>query len=319
MQYLDLLHTPHRKGIQELQQQKAEWLTKDKKGIVRYRNLYESVAHVKADFIDCSGDTIRIGKAEELDSNTLQTVYEVMRSFMPWRKGPFNVFGHAIDSEWRSERKWNRIVPTMPSLAGKVIADVGCNNGYYMFRMAHHRPNLVIGFEPYLQHYYAFQTLNNFAGFENLFADLLGVEHIALFENCFDIVFLMGILYHRVSPVGVLKNVKTSIRPGGYLIVESQGIPGTEPIALFPEERYAKVPGTYFVPTPSCLVNWLRRAGFDDINLFCTHPMSSEEQRRTDWMNFESYEDFINTENSNLTVEGYPAPIRIYIKALNKS
>ena len=100
------------------------------------------------------------------------------------------------------------------------------------------------------------------------------------------------------------------MRPEGVLIVESQGIPGNDPVALFPEHRYAKVPGTYFVPTGPCLSNWLSRAGFSDVKIFYSHPMSSEEQRRTEWMVFESYEDFIDTSDPNLTVEGYPAPIR---------
>jgi len=45
--------------------------------------------------------------------------------------------------------------------------------------------------------------------------------------------------------------------------------------------------------------------------------MSSVEQRRTEWMVFESYEDFIDKSNPALTVEGHPAPIRIFVKAKN--
>ena len=126
-----------------------------------------------------------------------------------------------------------------------------------MFRMAQYNPKLVIGFEPYLQHYYTFKTLNAFAGVEKLHVELLGVEHMALFKSCFDVVFLMGILYHRSSPVDVLREIRTAMNTGGVLIVESQGIPGDEPQALFPKHRYAKVPGTYFVPTCACLANWL--------------------------------------------------------------
>ncbi|MCK5266617.1 MAG: DUF1698 domain-containing protein, partial [Spirochaetes bacterium] len=81
-----------------------------------------------------------------------------------------------------------------------------------------------------------------------------------------------------------------------------------------PEGRYAKVPGTYFVPTVRCLENFLKRAGFKDVKTFCTHKMSSVEQRVTDWMAYESYSDFISKDNPDLTVEGYPAPIRIYTR-----
>ena len=208
-----------------------------------------------------------------------------------------------------------RIVPELPSLTGKIIADIGCNNGYYMFRMIPHKPKFVLGLEPYLHHYYTFRTLNSFAGCDNLRIELLGIEHLNLLPACFDIIFCLGILYHRQSPIEGLRDIHTSMKPGGTLIIESQAIAGESSIALFPEKTYAKVPGTWFVPTASCLKNWLDRCGFTDITLFCTHPMSSLEQRRTKWMCFESYEDFIDSTDPHKTVEGYPAPWRVYLKA----
>ena len=42
-------------------------------------------------------------------------------------------------------------MPKIPELKNKIIADIGCNNGYYMFRMAAHSPKLVLGFEPYVE------------------------------------------------------------------------------------------------------------------------------------------------------------------------
>ena len=292
-------------------------LNQPQKGIIRFDALFRSVSHLRASYVDTSSDVVRIGTANELAAADQAKVRQVLEGFMPWRKGPYEIFGIPIDAEWRSERKWQRVEPVLPDLSGKVIADIGCNNGYYMFRMARHKPRLVIGFEPYLQHYFTFKTLNTFAGLEQLHVELLGVEDIGLFAGFFDIIFLMGIIYHRISPLEVLREVRKALRPGGLLIVESQGIPGDEPVALFPANRYAKVPGTYFVPTASCLANWLTRSGFTDVNLFCSHPMSNQEQSRTDWMTFESYEDFLNPADKSRTVEGYPAPIRIYLRAKN--
>ncbi len=94
----------------------------------------------------------------------------------------------------------------------------------------------------------------------------------------------MGVIYHRPSPVEVLKDILDSLKPGGTLILESQALPGSDPVALFPEKTYAKVPGTYFVPTGSCLTNWLMRAGFKEVNalLLASNEQPGTAQNRLD-------------------------------------
>ena len=294
---------------------KAAWIAQNKKGFLRFRERLETIRHLRASSCDFSDDVVRIGQAEDLTSAEQLLLHEALLAFKPWRKGPFSVFGIDIDAEWRSERKWRRLVPEIPDLQHKIVADIGCNNGYYMFRMAAHQPKFVLGFEPYLQHYYTFSMLNTFAGQNNLQVELLGIEHLGLFPACFDVIFCLGILYHRPSPLDALKDLLTALKPGGTLLLESQAIPGTESVALFPERTYAKVPGTWFVPTASCLQNWLVRSGFREVRLFCEHPMNSTEQRRTQWMDFESYQDFIDKHDPARTIEGYPAPRRVFFKA----
>ena len=49
-------------------------------------------------------------------------------AFHPWRKGPFNVFGVAVDTEWRSSLKWNRIAGHV-NLRERRVLDVGCGGG----------------------------------------------------------------------------------------------------------------------------------------------------------------------------------------------
>ena len=313
--YLELLPDADRDAVLSLHLEKQAWINQPKKGFLRYREPLQVVQHLRASTLDLAGDVVHIGRKSDLSEAEHGQVLQLMRSFMPWRKGPFSVFGIDIDAEWQSQRKWNRLLPEMPDLQDKVIADIGCNNGYYMFRMAAHCPKLVLGFEPYVQHYYTFSALNGFAGLDNLFVDLLGIEHLPLFPGCFDVIFCLGILYHRPSPIDALRDLHTALKPRGCLLIESQAISGEQSMALFPEKTYAKVPGTWFVPTATCLHNWLARAGFTDIKCFCSHPMSSAEQRKTDWMVFESYEDFIDKQNPELTIEGYPAPWRVFFKA----
>lgn len=313
--YLEFLPHADKAEILARRQIHRKQLTSRKKGVLRYSLPWQSIKDIRAQHLELDGDKVIIGAPDEINDSERDLVHRAMTTFIPWRKGPYRVFGIDIDAEWQSFRKWNRLLPELPDLQDKIIADIGASNGYYMFRMAAHKPKAVVGFEPYLHHYFTFQSLNSMAGLNNLHQELLGVEDMTLFSKSFDVVFLMGVLYHRISPLDSLKEVKKAMKPGATLIVESQAIPGEEPMALFPDGRYAKVPGTYFVPTGACLCNWLRRAGFSRVKLFCQHPMSSIEQRRTDWMTFESYSDFIDPLNEKLTVEGYPAPIRVFCKA----
>ncbi len=317
MNSIDILKyfpTAEHQKLTSLLDRKAQWISRPKKGFLRYRNPLLQLAHITAEHRDYSGDIVQIGAEAELSSKEHEMLLAALTNLMPWRKGPFSIFGVEIDSEWRSERKWNRILPYLPNLQNKLIADIGCNNGYYMFRMAHHAPKYVLGFEPYVHHYYTFQTLNTFAQQKNLDVELLGIENLPLFPGCFDVIFCMGILYHRPSPLAALTDIRGALADGGTAIIESQVIPGDQPHALFPEATYAKAPGTWFIPTATCLANWLSRVGFSSIELFCQHPMSNLEQRRTPWMIFESYEDFIDKNNPTLTIEGYPAPHRVYFK-----
>ncbi|MBM9511405.1 tRNA 5-methoxyuridine(34)/uridine 5-oxyacetic acid(34) synthase CmoB [Desulfogranum marinum] len=302
-------------GLHTFLQDKHNWLSQPKKGFLRYQEPLKKISHLRASSCCFKEDIVTIGTPEELNADEALLVSRTMQNLMPWRKGPFSIFGIDIDAEWRSEKKWNRIAPQLPELKGKLIADIGCNNGYYMFRMTEYNPRFVLGFEPYVHHYYTFRTLNTFANQKNLDVELLGIEHLPFFPDSFDVIFCLGILYHRHSPIVSLQDMHNALTQDGTLIIESQAIPGEESLALFPEKTYAKVPGTWFVPTASCLNNWLQRTGFRDISLFCQHPMSSLEQRRTKWMTFESYEDFIDKQNPTLTIEGYPAPHRVFFKA----
>lgn len=315
--YLSLLPaTARREEIIAIHEERQQWVNQPKKGFLRYRTPCETLAPFVAKTVDCSNDIVIIGKADEVSADQQAQIRQALTAFMPWRKGPFSVFGIDIDAEWRSERKWQRLLPMLPDLHDKVVADIGCNNGYYMFRMSPSRPHLVLGLEPSMQHYYCFKALNSMAGRTALHNDLLGVEHLPLFPDCFDVLFLMGIIYHRASPIDVLRDCHQALRPGGTLILESQAIPGDAPMALFPDKTYAKVPGTYFVPTGFCLRLWMEKAGFSEVELFCQHPMSSEEQRSTPWMTFESYRDFLDPQDPTLTMEGYPAPHRVFLRGL---
>ncbi len=299
-------------SIQKIRNERQQWL--QRKSNHKFDKALHAIPAFQTRHLVLE-DIVSIGKSEELSPEQHETLQQTLDTYIPWRKGPFNVFGTFIDSEWQSHMKWNRVLPVLDALAGKRVADIGCNNGYYMFRMAAYHPELVIGFDPTARYYYSFHFLQRFAQLPGLHFELLGIEHMHYYPAFFDTVFCMGILYHHTDPISMLRKIYTSMKPKGQLIVESLGIPGEESMALFPQKRYAKVPGTWFVPTQSCLVNWIRRAGFRQVTPFFAKKLTIDEQRSTKWAPYESLEDFLAPNDPSLTVEGYPAPWRFYVQA----
>ena len=61
-----------------------------------------------------------------------------------------------------------------------------------------------------------------------------------------------------------------------------------------------------------------QRAGFTDIRCVDVTRTTPEEQRKTDWMTFESLTDFLDPEGPTRTIEGYPAPVRAILLARPK-
>jgi tRNA (mo5U34)-methyltransferase len=279
----------------------------------RYFQAVQAIQDLKTDYFDLSSSVIKVGKPEELSSEQQQQLYQSLTAFCPWKKGPFELFGTLIDAEWRSDWKWQRILPHITPLKHRKIADIGCHNGYFMFRMVHQQPDCVIGFEPYAKNFWNFQLIQNLIQQNNLHFELLGVEHIDLYPNFFDTIFCLGILYHHTDPVRLLRKIYTALSPQGEIIIDCQGIPGDLPIALTPRKRYANARGIWFLPTQTCLENWIARAGFNQIKCFFAEPISIQEQRRTPWANIDSLQQFLDPKNPALTLEGYPAPWRYYV------
>ncbi|MGB3402968.1 MAG: tRNA 5-methoxyuridine(34)/uridine 5-oxyacetic acid(34) synthase CmoB [Microcoleaceae cyanobacterium] len=282
---------------------------------LKYSQAVEAIQHLQTDNFDLSDSIIKIGDRNELSTEDQQQLHQSLTTFCPWKKGPFEFFGTLIDAEWRSDWKWERILPYITPLKARKVADIGCHNGYFMFRMADQQPEIVIGFEPYGKHFWNYQLIQNIIQQNNLYFELLGVEQIDLYPNFFDTIFCLGILYHHTDPVSLLRKMYSALSSGGEIVIDCQGIPGELPIALTPRKRYANARGIWFLPTQTCLENWIARAGFQQIQCFFAEPLSIQEQRRTAWADIDSLEQFLDPNNPSLTQEGYPAPWRYYIIA----
>lgn len=286
---------------------------------LHYTNLLESLPHLAPSTLSLSKSSVTIGDKSDL-INTSFDPEKIAKKLIPWRKGPFTLFGTEIDSEWRSDLKWDRLENEL-DLTNKMILDIGCNNGYYMFRMAAKGPKLVLGIDPFLHYHIQFQMLNHFASLKNIHHELFGHEHLHYFKGMFDLIFSMGVLYHHKHPLKQLSDIYEALRPGGTLLLETMGIAGEESMALFPEGRYAQMRNVFFVPTLSCLINWLKRANFSEINVLSDVLLTTEEQRQTPYCPdpFFSLEKFLDKNDPSKTVEGYPAPRRFMIKVTRGS
>ena len=262
------------------------------------------------------GDWITL-KSPDVTPRIREEIEAFARMLKPWRKGPFDLFGVRIDSEWQSFRKFDLLRPYM-DLEGRRVADVGCNNGYYMFRMLAQNPRSVLGVDPSPLFKTQFDFVNRYLRSDRLRYEMLGIEHMPGFADMFDTVFCLGVLYHRSDPIVALKALRQSLKKGGELFLDTFMIDGEAPVCLVPEATYSKIPNVHFVPTVTALENWCKKAGFERFEVLEIVKTEPDEQRRTEWIDGQSLEDFLDPEDPGLTVEGYPAPKRVYIKAYRK-
>ena len=234
----------------------------------------------------------------------------------PWRKGPFDVGGVHIDSEWRSDLKWQRVAGAIESLPGRRVLDVGCGNGYYALRMAEAGASAVLGIDPTLL--YVMQFLAVTSNRNDLPVAVLPLRLQELPDACraFDTTFSMGVLYHQRSPIEHLRQLRSTLRHGGQLVLETIFIPGEESFASTPADRYARMKNVWLLPTLAELSTWLRRTGYRDIEIIDTAVTTSEEQRSTEWMSFESLAEALDPGDPARTVEGWPAPRRVVVTAV---
>ena len=270
----------------------------------------DSTIELKADMVRVDGT---LSDSDRARSENL------LRSLMPWRKGPYALCGITIDTEWRSDLKWQRVAPHLSNLSGRRVLDVGGGSGYHGWRMVGAGARFVLVIDPSPRFYYQFQAVKHFMGdapeAERVHFLPVGIEDVPERLCWFDTVFSMGVLYHRPDPLGHLSQLMDTLRPGGELVLETLVVEGDQHTVFVPGERYAKMPNVYFLPSSQALCHWLTRVGFHNVRVADEGPTTCEEQRQTEWMTFQSLSDFLDPDDPTRTCEGYPAPRRAVIIA----
>lgn len=337
----------------------------------RLRQLSEDLPRLKCEYHYDRG--IRIpqilpkGKANQQSIEMIESLAWDLRS---WRKGPFFLEDLHIDSEWQSFVKWDLLLPYAQNLLeNAIVGDIGCNNGFYLFAMGVHKARKLVGFDPSALFFCQFCFINHFLDLPIEY-EILGVQDLDEYlksENAlkshntnahssrssatrsakFDVLFCLGVLYHRSDVFATLKSLANALDSGGVAFVDTlviddfafdmrdeilASLPQEARLALSekldrlakmefvlsPKKSYAKMRNVFFIPSVRAFEGWAYRCGFGDVELLAIVPTTTDEQRKTKWITSLSLESFLDENDSTRTSEGYPAPKRAYFKLRRK-
>lgn len=312
----NLSHGPLSAWQNDLPQQIKSGLSSQRFGnMPKWQTIIEKLPAIVPSTINLNRSAIQIGSINQLDDAQRAQCKQDLLHLHPWRKGPYELFGMYINTEWRSDWKWDRLKDHISSLQDRNVLDVGCGNGYHCWRMAGTGAKSVTGIDPTAVFNMQFQVIQNYIQHPDVMVLPAGIDDLPKNLESFDTVFSMGVLYHRRSPIDHIKQLMACLVSGGELVLETLIIDGDEDSVLVPEQRYAQMKNVWFIPSALQLVRWAKRCGLKNIRIVNINKTSVEEQRATDWMNFHSLKNFLDPYDPNKTIEGYPAPLRAILIA----
>ena len=300
----------------ELKKQIPDFLDSTRHGdFLRWSSSVENLPSIEISEFNLDSDNIIVGSKSDCSDIERKLIEEQLKQLMPWRKGPYNLFGLTLDAEWQSSMKWKRLEGHIKSLENKLVLDVGCGNGYYGWRMLGKGAKYVVGIDPSLLFYSQFMAIKKYLPDSDIEIIPIGIETLPENELYFDTVFSMGVIYHRRDPAEHLKQLLRCLKLGGELVIESIVIDCNNLDVLIPDTPYAKMKNVWSIPSLKLLVKWINDAGFSNTRVINTTKTTSKEQRVTEWMQFESLDEFLDKHDKDKTIEGYPAPVRSIVVA----
>ncbi len=283
--------------------------------VARWQAALEQLPTI--DDVTLNADTDYIHLAGKCDWDTPRLT-AALKAFCPWRKGPFRFLDVNIDTEWDSLLKWRRVQQALTAaevdLKGDNVLDIGCGNGAFLWNILDEGAQSVTGVEPMWLFYHQFMVFQRYARLPQVCFLPLGVQDLPL-KNSFDSVLSMGVLYHRRSPLDHLAQLKGLLKKGGTLVMETIVLPDAGKTLLTPPDRYAGMRNVWMIPSMGVLQDWLLKMGFDIA--YSSEPVKTtlDEQRQSEWMDFHSLNQFLQTDNEQLTIEGHVAPYRAIVIA----
>ena len=96
--------------LQQLPQHIEQGLNSSRYGdLPRWKKTLAQLPKLPVSAIKINQPTLAIETTSVLNSAAQQQLQTALKGLHPWRKGPFNFFGVTIDTEWRSDWKWDRL------------------------------------------------------------------------------------------------------------------------------------------------------------------------------------------------------------------
>ncbi|MGD8642162.1 MAG: tRNA 5-methoxyuridine(34)/uridine 5-oxyacetic acid(34) synthase CmoB, partial [Gammaproteobacteria bacterium] len=223
----------------------------------RWLAALEALPPITPSVIDLNQSAITVGSENDGTDDQRRQLEQQLRSLWPWRKGPFNLFGIYVDTEWRSDWKWDRVKSHITPLNNRTVLDVGCGSGYHCWRIEGEGAKLTVGIDPTLVYVMQYHAVQHYMRSDKTFVLPFSTDTLPDLPGRFDTIFSMGVLYHRRSPIDHLTQMWQSLQWEGELVLETLVIEGDDRQILMPKHRYAKMRNVWFIPSCDALALWL--------------------------------------------------------------
>jgi tRNA (mo5U34)-methyltransferase len=163
------------------------------------------------------------------------------------------------------------------------VLDIGCNEGYFLFEMLKRGARSGLGIEGRADNIGKARFIEEALGIERCELRQANVFDVDLGTGRYDVVLLLGLIYHVEDPIGLLRRAAKATKR--FLFLETQlckseqpirfgwGIPDTyhsaDAYLVLHEERddnpLASMGGLSMIPNLNAITTMLRQCGFRDI------------------------------------------------------
>ena len=285
--------------------------------LLKWQGILDLLPEINTNHMCLTDPAIIIGKPNEINPLQKEILESALLSLSPWRKGPFNLFGLEVDSEWRCENKWKRIKDYLPKNKDMRIADLGCSNGYYSYKLLNLEPEVVVGLDKtplYIMQFLATKYYANKT--QELIVLPCSAEEFSQEKMDFNLILSMGILYHSKKPEDHISVINKLLNKNGFVVLETIISLTQDNINIKKGETFAGMRNIGTIFTKDNLIKLMNISGFKNTECVNEHFTNISEQRATKWIQGKSFKDFIRPDGR--TIEGFPPVCRaIFIAQKN--